>query len=80
MKDLVIPASRIRTELLTILVCFAIAVCINVGSIIHFHTPFTEVFSQIGFTVIITAVIYVLWTALRILCWLISLLFRKKKA
>jgi len=78
MRDLVIPASRLRTELWTILVCFVTAVCINIGSIIHFHTPFTEVFSQIGFTVIITAVLYAVWTVLRILCWLVSLPFKKK--
>lgn len=77
MRDIVIPAKRVRTELLTMAVCFAISVLLNIVSIIWFHTPFYEIFTQIGYTVVISVVLYVFWTGLRLAAALIRKLFRK---
>jgi hypothetical protein len=75
MKDTLITAHRKLVELKTAGVCLLLAVLLNVGCIIYYHTPFYEVFTQIGYTVVIALGFYVIWTAIRLIVWL----FRKKK-
>ena len=75
MKDTLITAARKKTELLTLLVCFGIAFLLNVVCIICYHTPFSEVFTQIGYVLFITLALYLIWTAIRLIVWL----FRRKK-
>ena len=75
MKDTLITAHRKLVELKTAGVCLLLAVLLNVGCIIYYHTPFYEVFTQIGYTVVIALGFYVIWTAIRLILWL----FRKKK-
>ncbi|MCR4860718.1 MAG: hypothetical protein K5910_08660 [Bacteroidales bacterium] len=71
MKDLIIPAVRLRRELRTLAICFAIAVVANIGAIIGYKTPFYEIFTQIGYVVVITLVLYLVWALIRTLVWLI---------
>ena len=75
MKDTLITAHRKLVELKTAGVCLLLAVLLNIGCIIYYHTPFYEVFTQIGYTVVIALGFYVIWTAIRLVLWL----FRKKK-
>ena len=75
MKDTLITAQRKKTELLTLLACFGIAFLLNVGCIIFYHTPFSEVFTQIGYVLVITVALYLIWTAIRLIVWLL----RRKK-
>ena len=75
MKDTLITAHRKLVELKTAGVCLLLAILLNVGCIIYYHTPFYEVFTQIGYTVVIALGFYVIWTAIRLIVWL----FRKKK-
>ena len=75
MRDTLITAHRKLVELKTAGVCLLLAVLLNVGCIIYYRTPFYEVFSQIGYTVVIALGFYVIWTAIRLIAWL----FRKKK-
>ena len=75
MRDTLITAHRKLVELKTAGVCLLLAVLLNVGCIIYYHTPFYEVFTQIGYTVVIALGFYVIWTAIRLIVWL----FRKKK-
>ena len=75
MRDTLITAHRKLVELKTAGVCLLLAVLLNVGCIIYYHTPFYEVFTQIGYTVVIALGFYVIWTAIRLIAWL----FRKKK-
>lgn len=75
MKDTLITAHRKLVELKTAGVCLLLAVLLNIGCIIYFHTPFYEVFTQIGYTAVIALGFYVIWTAIRLIVWL----FRKKK-
>jgi hypothetical protein len=75
MKDTLITAERKKTELLTFLACLGLAVLVNICCIIHFHTPFYEVFTQIGYTLVIALGFYLIWTAIRLIIWL----FRRKK-
>ena len=74
MKDTLITARRKRIELKTALVCLLLDVLVNIGSIIYFHTPFYEVFTQIGYTLMIALGFYLVYTAVRLIVWL----FRKK--
>ena len=75
MKDTLITAERKRIELKTACVCLLLAILVNIGSIIYFHTPFYEVFTQIGYTLVIALGFYLIYTAIR----LMIRLFRKKK-
>ena len=75
MKDTLITAHRKLVELKTAGICLLLAVLVNIGCIIYYHTPFYEVFTQIGYTVVIALGFYVIWTAIRLIIWL----FRKKK-
>jgi hypothetical protein len=75
MKDTLITAHRKLVELKTAGVCLLLAVLLNIGCIIYYRTPFYEVFTQIGYTVVIALGFYVIWTAIRLIAWL----FRKKK-
>ena len=75
MKDTLITAHRKLVELKTAGVCLLLAVLLNIGCILYYHTPFYEVFTQIGYTVVIALGFYVIWTAIRLIVWL----FRKKK-
>ena len=75
MKDTLITAHRKLVELKTAGVCLLLAILVNIGCIIYYHTPFYEVFTQIGYTVVIALGFYVIWTAIRLVVWL----FRKKK-
>ena len=75
MRDTLITAHRKLVELKTAGVCLLLAVLLNIGCIIYYHTPFYEVFTQIGYTVVIALGFYVIWTAIRLILWL----FRRKK-
>jgi hypothetical protein len=75
MKDTLITAHRKLVELKTAGVCLLLAILLNIGCIIYYHTPFYEVFTQIGYTVVIALGFYVIWTAIRLILWL----FRRKK-
>lgn len=62
MKDLVISGKNIRRELLILLGCFIVGMLTNVGAIIAYDRPFTEFFSQIGFVIVFSLILYfVLW-------------------
>jgi hypothetical protein len=75
MKDTLITAHRKLVELKTAGVCLLLAILVNIGCIIYYHTPFYEVFTQIGYTVMIALGFYIIWTAIRLIIWL----FRRKK-
>ncbi len=74
MKDTLITAQRKKTELITAGVCFLLAFLLNVGCILYYKTPFSEIFSQIGYVTVIAVALYLIWTGIRLIIWL----FRKK--
>ena len=75
MKDTLITAERKRKELKAAGICLLLAVLLNIGCIVYYHTPFYEVFTQIGYTVMIALGFYLIYTAVRLILWL----FRRKK-
>lgn len=78
MKDLVISGKRVKTELLIALGCFIGAVLINIICIIVYHSQWHEVFSQIGFTVFVAVVLYVLLLIVRLLVLACRKIFSKR--
>lgn len=62
MKDIVVTACRLRRERNVYLVCFLLAFLLNLVAVVRFDRPWTELFSQIGYVLVISVVLYlVLW-------------------
>lgn len=78
MKDIVITSKTIKREILVYLGCFIFAFCLNLGAIIHYKHPAVELFTQIGYVVVISIVVFILVCALRVLLFLLKSLFKKR--
>lgn len=77
MKDIIITQKDIVRELYVILVSFILACLVNVGAIIAYDRPWSELWSQIGFVLFITVGIYVILAVVRIIVRLICKLIKK---
>ncbi len=77
MKDTVITARAKKRELWILLACFVVANVTNWVAIIRFSAPWYEVFTQIGYVVVTTLVIYALIAVLRIAFKVYKLITRK---
>ena len=77
MKDSIITAGVKRRELIIWLICFAIANVVNWCAIIKFSTPWYEIFTQIGYVIVTSLVIYGSLLALRVAWWILSKLMQK---
>lgn len=76
MKDIHISGHRIWTELRIMLVCFLVSVCLNVYAIIYYKGSWSELFTSILYVLMATAVLYALWTLLRLIVYGVRRLFR----
>ncbi|WP_288539682.1 hypothetical protein [uncultured Alistipes sp.] len=72
MKDLVISARRIRREIRFAAAAFIFAFLTNLYAVVRFDRPWYELFTQMGYVVVITAVIYLLLWIPRLLAALVS--------
>ena len=77
MKDTVITAQAKKRELWILLACFVVANITNWVAIIRFSAPWYEVFTQIGYVVVTTLVIYALIAVMRIAFKVYKLITRK---
>ena len=77
MKDTVITARAKKRELWILLACFVVANITNWVAIIRFSAPWYEVFTQIGYIIVTTLVIYALIAVLRIAFKVYKLITRK---
>lgn len=77
MKDTIITAQAKKRELWILLACFVVANITNWVAIIRFSAPWYEVFTQIGYIVVTTLVIYALIAVLRIAFKVYKLITRK---
>ena len=77
MKDTIITARAKKRELWILLACFVVANVTNWVAIIRFSAPWYEVFTQIGYVVVTTLVIYALIAILRIAFKVYKLITRK---
>ena len=78
MKDTVITAATKRRELYIWLACFVVANIVNVVTIIKFQTSWLEIFTQIGYVVITSLVLYVLVLIVRLAWRIFSHLLGKR--
>lgn len=79
MKDIIISGGRQRNEITILVLCFLCAVGLNAYSIITFNTSWIELFSQIGWTMVITMVFYAAIIVLRIIFYLLRRVFGRKR-
>lgn len=79
MKELVISSKRLKKEILIFAICFIIAFAVNVIAIIYFKTPWYEMFTQIGYVLLITISLYFIVIAIRFIAFLIRKLIRPSK-
>lgn len=77
MKDIIIPAAALCRELRIAVGCFLAAVAVNAGAVIAYERPWTELFSQIGYVIVIAAALYLLLWPLRLLGRGVCLLGRR---
>ena len=66
MKDTVISVAVKRRELKIWLVCFIVANIVNWAAIIKYQTPWYEIFTQIGYVVVSSLLLYGLLLLVRI--------------
>ncbi len=67
-----------RRELWILLACFVVANIVNWVAIIKFQTPWYEIFTQIGYVLVTTALLYVLLLVMRIVWRIFSCLLGRK--
>lgn len=73
MKDTLITAQRKKREILYFGLCLTAAVLVNLGAILYFGTPWYELFTQAGYTLMIAIALYAIAAVVR----LVIHLFRK---
>ncbi len=78
MKDLTITKKRQKTEIVTLLACFVVAFAFNIYAIIEYKAPVKEIATSIFYVLTFAIVLYVAWTILRILFYIIKYALKKK--
>lgn len=79
MKDIVITSKKLVRELWVLVGCFVAANVVNVCAIIGYDRPWSELYSQIGFVVTTSLLIYLLLWVLRGVVALLVCLFSRLK-
>lgn len=77
MKDTVITAKMKRREIFVAAGCFLAAFLVNVYAVISFGTPWTEIFSQIGYVFVISVIIYAVVCAVRLCIMAVRFMIRR---
>lgn len=67
MKDTIITARRKKIEIATLIICFIIADLVNWYAIAHYKTSYRELFTSLGYVVVLTLALYLLWTVIRLI-------------
>ena len=78
MKDIVCTKAAQKREFFIWLACFVVANSVNVVSIIKFQTPWYEIFTQVGYVVVTSLLIYGLVAVVRLAWYLFAHLLGKK--
>ena len=77
MKDTVITANVKRREIFLAAGCFLAAFLVNVYAIIRFGTPWTEMFTQIGYVIVLSVIIYAVVWVIRLCIMAVMALIRR---
>lgn len=67
MKEIIITSKHIKQEWIALLVCFIVANLLNVYSIYQFNTPWSELYTQWLYILLLSVVIYAVFTFLRLI-------------
>lgn len=78
MKNIVITPRQLRRELFIWLFCLIAAIGLNIYSIIHYNTNWSELYSQIGYVFVISIAIYLILWVFRGLFLLVKYFSRKR--
>lgn len=78
MKDIVITKAIQKREFFVWLACFVVANVVNVASIVKFQTPWYEIFTQLGYVVVLSILLYGLVAVVRIAWHLFARVLNKK--
>jgi hypothetical protein len=78
MKDITIKGVSIKRELWIFLGVFIFTFGLNIYSILHYKTSWSELYTQLFFVVLVSIFIYCVIAGIRIVVALISKLFEKK--
>ncbi len=78
MKDIIITKKRQKTELITLAACFAVAFVMNIYAIARYDGDWSELFLSLGFVVTAAAILYIVWTVLRLIIHFVKSLFTTK--
>jgi hypothetical protein len=72
MKDTIITVKRKKKEIITLTVCFIIANLVNLYAIVQYKTAYTELLTSLGYVLVLTLALYVLWTVIRLIFYAIK--------
>ena len=62
MKDIIITSQKIKRERNIYLICFLLSFAINIIAILVYTRPWIEIFTQLGYVLVISFFIYfILW-------------------
>ena len=75
LRDSVITAGQKKREIIIALSCFAATFLLNVYCVIRYACPWTEIFTQLGFVVVLAVGLYVLTVIVRLIVKALALLF-----
>ena len=79
MKDIIITSQKIKRERNIYLICFLLSFAINIIAILVYTRPWIEIFTQLGYVLVISFFIYfILWIPRILIIWLRHLLRKKK--
>jgi len=78
MKDITIKAGNIKRELWIFAVVFIFTFGLNIYSILHYKTSWSELYTHLYVVVLMSIFFYCVIAVLRLLIGMISKLFRKK--
>lgn len=76
MKEIVISPKRLKKEITIFAICFVIGFIFNVYAVIRYQTPWHELFTQLGYVLLITISLYFVVVFIRFILYLIKNLIK----
>jgi hypothetical protein len=66
MRDLIIKVKRQKTEIIVLVICFLLAIALNVGAIIIYKTQWKELYTQLHVAILLALFLYLLTWVVRL--------------
>lgn len=79
MKDIVLKSSVLRREAVCFGCCFCLAFLLNAGAVIAYRRPAVELWTQLGYVLLIGTGVYLLLWLPRLIVRIIARLIKKPK-